>query len=56
MIMLCMLMFTILFTPVIAIYKGGGFYGDETANYGTVSLSLGNLGQREPLCRIQYVF
>jgi hypothetical protein len=50
-----MLMMTILFTPVIAIYKSGNFYGENTVNYNTVQLSLGNLGQREPMCRISYV-
>lgn len=36
MIMFCMLMFTVLFTPVIVIYKSGNFYDEQTMNYKTV--------------------
>ena len=51
-----MLIMTIMFIPIIAIYKSGNFYEPDSMNYNTVQLSLGNLGQRQPQCRISYVF
>lgn len=37
-------MMTILYIPVMAIYKSGDFYGKNTINYSTVQYTLGNLG------------
>ena len=36
MIMICMFMMTLYFIPIIAMYKRGGFYSEETINYDTI--------------------